>query len=128
MGDRVGSIAGGKQADLVIFASTLPGMVAAAQHGPVAAVNLHSSPGDTEYTITDCIVRKSVGKLVDVDVSGSARTLTDQHKILWGDLASEVIKRREALQKKIEQIDIEAATEEIIDQWHLDCSKLAEEL
>jgi hypothetical protein len=39
-----------------------------------------------------------------------------------------VIKRREALQKKIEQIDIEAATEEIIDQWHLDCSKLAEEL
>ena len=128
MGDKVGSIAEGKQADLVIFSGTSPGMVGAAQHDPVAAVILHSHPSDVEYVIVDGMLRKSAGKLIDVDVDKKAQDSIDQSKLSWEDIASQVITRREALQKKIEQIDMPAATEALIDQWYLDRSKLVDEL
>jgi len=128
MGDRVGSIAEGKQADLAIFSGTSPGMVGAAQHDPIAAVVLHSHPSDVEYVIVDGVLRKSAGKLVNVDVDKTAQGHTGQPKLSWEDVASEVIKRRAVLQKKIEQIDMQAATNELIDSWHLDRSKLVDEL
>lgn len=128
MEDKVGSIAEGKQADLVIFSGTSPGMVAAAQHDPVSAVILHSHPSDVEYVIVDGVLRKSAGKLVDVDVNKKTQGHLGKSRVSWDDVAGEVIKRREALQKKIEQIDMQAATEAIIDQWYLDRSKLVDEL
>lgn len=128
MGDRVGSIAEGKQADLVVFSGTSPGMVGAAQHDPVAAIILHSSPSDVEYVIVDGVLRKSAGKLVNVDVDKRAQGHVSQSKLSWDDVASQVIERREVLQKKIEQIDMPAATEALIDQWYLDRSKLVDEL
>lgn len=128
MGDRVGSIAEGKQADLAIFSGTSPGMVGAAQHDPVAAIILHSNPSDIEYVLVDGVVRKSAGKLVNVDVDKRAQGHIEQLKLSWEDVASQVIKRREVLQKKIEQIDMPAATEALIDQWYLDRSKLVDEL
>jgi hypothetical protein len=128
MGDRVGSIGEGKQADLVIFSGTSPGMVGAAQHDPVAAVVLHSHPSDVEYVIVDGVLRKSAGKLVNVDVDERAQGHIDRGKLSWEDVASQVIKRRAGLQEKIEQIDMPAATEALIDQWHLDRSKLVDEL
>jgi hypothetical protein len=51
-----------------------------------------------------------------------------QQKLAWENVAKEVITRREVLQKKIEKIDMAAAMEAIIDQWHLDRSKLADSL
>jgi hypothetical protein len=128
MGDKVGSIVEGKQADLVIFSGTSPGMVAAAQHDPVAAVLLHSHPSDIEYVIVDGVLRKSAGKLLNVDVDKNEKGQTGQLKLSWEDVASEVIKRRAVLQKKIEQIDMKAATDGLIDQWYLDRSKLVDEL
>lgn len=128
MGDRVGSIAEGKQADLVIFSGTSPGMVGAAQHDPVAAIILHSNPSDIEYVLVDGVVRKRAGKLVNVDVDKRAQGHIEQLKLSWEDVASQVIKRREVLQKRIEQIDMPAATEALIDQWYLDRSKLVDEL
>lgn len=95
-------------------------MVAAAQHDPVAAVILHSSPGDVEYVVINGVLRKRAGKLVDVDVNVE----NGSRKLTWGDVAKEVISRREVLQRKIENIDMEAVTEALIDQWHLDRSKL----
>ena len=128
MGDRVGSIAEGKQADLVVFSGTSPGMVGAAQHDPVAAIILHSNPSDIEYVIVDGVVRKSAGKLVNVNVDKRAQGHIDQPKLSWEDVASQVIERRVVLQKKIEQIDMPAATETLIDQWYLDRSKTVDEL
>jgi hypothetical protein len=128
MRDRVGSIAEGKQADLVVFSGTSPGMVGAAQHDPVAAIILHSNPSDIEYVIVDGVLRKSAGKLVNVNVDKRATAHIDQLQLSWEDVASQVIKRREVLQKRIEQIDMPAATEALIDQWHLDRSKLVDEL
>ena len=128
MGDRVGSIAEGKQADLVIFSGTSPGMVGAAQHDPVAAIILHSNPSDVEYVIVDGVLRKSAGKLVNVDVDKRAQGHSDQLELSWDDVASQVVRRRAALQQKIEKIDMPAATEALIDQWYLDRSKLVDEL
>ena len=103
-------------------------MVGAAQHDPVAAVILHSNPSDIEYVIVDGVLRKSAGKLVNVDVDSRAQGHVGQIELPWEDVASQVIKRREVLQKKIERIDMPAATEALIDQWHLDRSKLVDEL
>jgi len=128
MGDQVGSIAEGKQADLVIFSGTSPSMIAAAQHNPVAAVILHSSPADIEHVVIDGILRKRAGRLVDVEVEKQSQEFVGQQKLAWENVAKEVITRREVLQKKIEKIDMAAAMEAIIDQWHLDRSKLADSL
>lgn len=103
-------------------------MVGAAQHDPVAAIILHSNPSDVEYVIVDGVLRKNAGKLVNVDVDKRAEGHIDQPKLAWDDVASQVIKRREVLQKKIEQIDMPAATEALIDQWYLDRSKIVDEL
>lgn len=128
MADRVGSIAEGKLADLVIFSGTSPGMVGAAQHDPVAAVILHSSPADVEYVVVDGVLRKRAGKLVNVDVDKKAQGFVGQPKLAWDDVAKEVVSRREVLQKKIEKIDMRAAAEAIKDMWHLDRSKLVDSI
>lgn len=128
MGDKVGSIAEGKQADLAIFSGISPGMVAAAQHDPVAAVILHSSPGDIEYVVINGVLRKRAGKLINVEVEKQSHGFVSQQNLAWEDVAKEVIARREVLQKKIEKIDMAAATEAIIDEWHLDRSKLVHDL
>ena len=128
MGDKVGSIAEGKQADLIVFSGTSPGMVAAAQHDAVAAVILHSSPGDIEHVVIDGVLRKRAGKLIDIDVEKQSQEFVCQHKLAWDDVAKEVIARREVLQKEIEKIDMAAVTEALIDQWHLDRSKLVNSL
>ena len=128
MGDKIGSIAEGKQADLAIFSGTSPGMVAAAQHDPVAAVILHSSPSDVECVVIDGILRKRAGKLTNVDVEKQSQEFVGQQKLAWEDVAKEVIARREVLQKKIDKIDMPAVTEALIDQWGLDRSKLVDSL
>jgi hypothetical protein len=128
MGDKVGSIAEGKQADLVVFSGISPGMVAAAQHDPVAAVILHSHPGDVEYVVVDGVLRKRVGKLVNVDVEKQSQEFVGRQKLAWEDVAKEVIARREVLQKKIEKLDMPAVSEALIDQWGLDRSKLVDSL
>jgi len=99
-------------------------MVAAAQHDPVAAVIMHSSPGDIEYVVIDGILRKRAGQLVNVEVEKQSQGFVGRQKLAWEDVAKEVIARRDVLQKKIEKIDMAAATEAIIDEWHLDRSKL----
>ena len=65
---KVGSIAEGKAADLVIFSGTSPSMVAAAQHDPVAAVILHSNPNDVEYVVIDGVIRKRASKLIECGI------------------------------------------------------------
>ena len=103
-------------------------MVAAAQHDPVAAVILHSSPSDVECVVIDGILRKRAGKLTNVEVEKQSQEFVGQQKLAWEDVAKEVIARREVLQKKIDKIDMPAVTEALIDQWGLDRSKLVDSL
>ena len=97
MEKEIGSIAEGKLADLVIWDMTTPGMVAAAEHDPVAAILAHSSVRDVEGVVVDGIVRKEGGKLTPVEVKGK--------KMEWKDVSRELVSGRAALQKKLDTLD-----------------------
>ena len=44
----------------------------------------------------------------------------------WRDISRELVKRREVLQKKIEGIDMEAATKALIAAFHIDESLIVD--
>lgn len=128
---EVGRIAVGMRADLVVFATKTPAMLAAGQEDPVAAVVLHSSERDVETVIVDGLVRKEGGRLVDVRVEASVdrsnpcglegRTLT------WENLAKEVLNSREELNRRMEGIDFKAAEDVILDVFHMNKEALIDE-
>jgi imidazolonepropionase-like amidohydrolase len=60
-GTQLGSIEEGKLADLVIFDTSSPGMVCAAEQDPVAAIVLHSLIRDIETVIADGKIRRRGG-------------------------------------------------------------------
>jgi cytosine/adenosine deaminase-related metal-dependent hydrolase len=107
MGNEIGRIAEGYKADLVIFDAMSPAMVAAAQHDPIAAIILHSSPGDIETVIVDGIVRKFNGKLLDVQIDDAAKQAVGEDTLAWTVLAKEVVQSRARMQKEIDTIDFD---------------------
>lgn len=67
MSKEIGRISDGFNADIVISDALSPSVVAAAQHDPVAAAILHSTPADIDTITVDGIVRKRDRKLVSID-------------------------------------------------------------
>ena len=57
-GDKIGSIAVGKFAGLVLFKQNSPSMVCATAQNPVAAIILHSSPADVDTVIVSGVARE----------------------------------------------------------------------
>ena len=108
LADQIGSIAEGKLADLVIFDANSPAMVCAAEHDPVAAIVLHSSPADVDTVIVDGVVRKQGGKLVDVKVEDEVgRKAAGKENLSWKDVARQLVKGRERIQGESEKMDME---------------------
>jgi hypothetical protein len=128
MGEEIGSIQVGKLADLVIFDATSPAMVCGAHHEPVAAIVLHSSPADIDYVIIDGEVKKKGGKLVPVEVEGSAKSALGKETLEWKDVAKELLRSREQIQKKAETIDYKVAREGVSKMFQLDLSRLVDEV
>jgi len=87
-GDKIGSITVGKFADLVFWDKNSPGMLAAAEQHPVAAIIHHSSLRDVESVMIDGTFRKRDGKLLPVVMPGMA-------PMGWKDVAREVLRSRE---------------------------------
>ncbi|KAF2868639.1 hypothetical protein BDV95DRAFT_609553 [Massariosphaeria phaeospora] len=115
MEKEIGKIAVRMKADFAIFDALSPGMVAAAQHDPVAAIILHSSPADIEMVVVDGIIRKRDGKLLPV--TGGERK---EKKLEWSEIAREVVKSRERIQKEIEKIDMVEGGKAIMKLFHID--------
>ncbi|KAK6331435.1 hypothetical protein TWF730_004517 [Orbilia blumenaviensis] len=112
MENKVGSIAIGKAADLIIFETETPAMVCAAKKDPIAAIVLHSSVRDIRMVIVDGIVRKTDGKLVPVE--------TDRNGVLqWGDIAAKLEESRLAIDNKAEKLNYETATKTVGEAFHL---------
>jgi cytosine/adenosine deaminase-related metal-dependent hydrolase len=111
MSNDIGRIAEGYKADLVIFDAMSPAMIGAAQHDPVAAVILHSSPADIDTVIVDGIVRKSGGKLLPVQVDDAARQAVGVDTLAWPAVAKEVVESRARIQEKIDAIDFHNVNE-----------------
>jgi cytosine/adenosine deaminase-related metal-dependent hydrolase len=130
MQDKVGSLAVGKLADLVVFDASSPSMVCAAQHDPVAAVVLHSSPSDIEMVIVDGVVRKQGGKLKTVDTKPGKEIWAGEEKdsMEWKAISKTLVEKREALQEKLAKIDYEEARRGVIKAFHIDERNIVEKL
>lgn len=126
MGERIGRVKEGYRADLVIFDALSPAMVGAAQHDPVAAVILHSSPADIEGVMVDGIFRKTSGKLLPVAVDEAAIQQVGHRDLEWSTIAKEVVKSRERIQESIDKIDFEEAGKSLRQVFHVDESTLVD--
>lgn len=123
MEDQIGSLAVGKRADIVVFDSLSPSMIAAAQQDPVTAIVLHSSPRDVVMTIVDGIIRKYDQKLMTVRVTeGESEWAGGVKDLDWGDVAKELLRRREAMAKKIEALDLKEAAVGMMKAMYIDPS------
>lgn len=129
MDKELGSLQEGKFADLLVWDMLSPSMVCAAQQDPIAALVLHSSPKDLVMTIVDGIVRKDERGLRSVRLGeGDGAWAGEKKEVGWREVAEEMIKRREALQSKIDKLDLKAAGEETIKLFHVDESKISDQL
>lgn len=127
MADKIGSIEEGKVADLVVLKARSPSMVCAAEHDPVAAIMLHSSPADVETVIIDGVIRKRDGELQKLIPDGiSNNDVTEKEEISWDDVAQHVLQARERIQAKIEAIDFKIGEREVMDAFGISDTDLAD--
>ncbi|KAK6007236.1 hypothetical protein QM012_006244 [Aureobasidium pullulans] len=124
MQDQIGSIAVGKVADLIIFDATSVAMVCAAQHDPVAAIVLHSSPADVDTVIVGGHIRKRNGRLVPVCLDDVGRSIAGKETLEWKEIARELVEGRKEIQKKIDTHDVEDARKVTVARLHIDESKI----
>ncbi|KAF8850358.1 Metallo-dependent hydrolase [Acephala macrosclerotiorum] len=123
LGDKVGSLKVGKLADILVWDASSPAMVCAAQHDPVQAVILQSSPKDIEMVIVDGVTRKEGGKLKPVEL-GAGRKIwggdgAEGGSLEWKNVSKELVKRRERVQEEIEKLDMEEAGKGIIKEFYI---------
>ncbi|KAF5625607.1 cytosine deaminase [Fusarium sp. NRRL 52700] len=122
---RLGSIAEGKLADLVVFDANTPELICAADQDPIAAVVLHSSIGNVDTVIVDGIVRKRQGKLLSVTVEESMVDITDKRFLEWTDIAKSMRKSRaEILRREAEKQNLDDVKKGVISSFNVDLSKL----
>lgn len=126
MEDKIGSIAEGKMADLVIFDANSPAMVCAGVHDPVAAIVIHSSPADVDTVIIDGIVRKQNGNLVDVKPDTNGKKVVGKDSLKWKDVATNLLTTRQRIQKETENIDLTKAEKEVMQAFHMSESELGD--
>lgn len=108
MEDKIGSLAEGKLADIVIINTETPTMICAAVHDPVVAVARFASVRDIDTVIVDGIIRKQGGYLLPVTADeGSA--VAAGSEIKWEDVARQLVQSRKAVQEKVEKASSDAA-------------------
>ena len=111
MEDQIGSLAVGKKADILIFDALAPSMVCAAQHDPVTAIVMHSTPGDISMTFVDGILRKDNGKLLPVQLDSIDSSLTGvpEPSVSWPEITQHLLKRQADLQAKLDPPHVKTA-------------------
>jgi cytosine/adenosine deaminase-related metal-dependent hydrolase len=126
MDGKIGTLKVGAFADVLVWDALSPGMVCGAQHDPVAAIILHSSPSDVEVVIVDGVVRKRGGKLGKVNVQEGRGLWAGEERdsLEWKDVTKELVKRREVLQEKVEKIDMKEARKGMIKGFYIDESRI----
>ena len=128
MGERVGRLEIGRQADVLVFGTQSPGMACAAEHDPLTAVVRHAETSDIEMVIVGGRVLKREGELVDVDVGESdlrgwegwervREIVGNTRKLGWKQVRQELKRSREEIQKRIDGVSIELAKEKVLEMW-----------
>ncbi|KAK5171040.1 uncharacterized protein LTR77_004184 [Saxophila tyrrhenica] len=121
---QIGSIAEGKLADLVTFDANSPAMVCAGVHDPVAAIVLHSSPADIDTVIVDGVIRKRDGKLMTVELDGSAKEVTGRSSLEWAHVATNLMRTRHRIQGEAEKLDYEDGQKKVMQAFGISESDL----
>ena len=128
MSDQLGSIQEGKIADLVLFDTMSPSMLAAAQENPVAAIVMHSSIRDVQDVIVDGKLRKRNGALVPVQAYGSeAKSIIGKESLSWEAVAKELLNSREVLKEKMNKIDYDAVLKGLKERFQIAESVVVDE-
>ncbi|KAL0564498.1 hypothetical protein V5O48_017547 [Marasmius crinis-equi] len=128
MEEKIGSIAVGKLADLVVFDGDTPAMICAAQNDPVAAIVLFSTSSDISTVIIDGVLRKSEGRLCPVQVEDGAKGFIGKDIVEWRDIGKHILEMRdEYWNNKSSKIDFKEAEKGVSKAWHIDESKFTDE-
>ncbi|KAJ4291604.1 hypothetical protein N0V90_009499 [Kalmusia sp. IMI 367209] len=112
MGDRMGKIAKGYLADLVIFNTTSPSMLCAYQFDPLVAVLRHSDVRDVDTVIIDGKVRKQSGKLLPIQ-------LEDGKKISYDEIGEILAQSQQDISKRIDKVNLEKGRELLLGLLHI---------
>ncbi|KAJ9603640.1 hypothetical protein H2200_011826 [Cladophialophora chaetospira] len=128
--NEIGSLAVGKKADIIVFDALAPSMICGAQHDPITAIVMHSTPGDIVMTFVDGILRKDAGKLLpmqitseDAEVVGVKDTM-----ISWSDVTRNLLKTQESVQARLKKLDLEAAKKDACTALGMDTSIITSKL
>ncbi|GAD92869.1 conserved hypothetical protein [Paecilomyces variotii No. 5] len=110
MEDKIGSLAEGKLADIVIFDTRSPAMVGAAEEDPLAALVLHASVRDIDTVIVDGKIRKENKTLRPIEVQGAPK-FGSGTQIKWADVVDEMLASRAVIKKRSESQSVDVARE-----------------
>lgn len=131
MGDKIGSLAEGKIADICIFDANSPSMICGAQYDPVTAIVLHSSPADVEMVIVDGVIRKQGGKLLPVDLDEQIQKMTGlpNGQMGWEEVAEKLLKSSSRIREEIEKCgDLEEAKQGAMEKLGVDPANVVDTL
>lgn len=125
MADKLGSLKVGKQADLIIFNTSTPNMMCAADHDPIVAVVRHATPQDIETVIIAGTLRKEGGTLFDESAEpfrhwmgyDNVNNVMKDGKLTWLQVVQNLRHSRSDVQHRIDRCNIDAATKKIIQMW-----------
>ena len=127
MEGRLGTITPGAVADLVLFDSLSPALVGAAQHDPLAAIVMHSSPADITDVLVDGVFRKRHARLLPVVSEGSeAVEVLGDGPVEWPAVARAVVASRTRIQGQIDQINMQEVAPVWRKIWGIDAGKFVE--
>jgi hypothetical protein len=111
-----------------MFDATTPALVCAAEHDPIAAIVMHSSPADVEAVMVDGVWRKKDNRLLSVHVEEDVREITKRDTLQWADVAKALVETRKIIQKKTEKIDLKEARAHLIAAYHIDENLIVEKV
>ena len=125
LGDKTGSLAVGKAADIIVLDGNTPAMCCVFEHDPVVAVVRHASVKEIDMVMVAGSILKEEGRLVEASLgepnawegSESVMAAFDQGKIAWEAVAKQLRSTRLNIQRRIDACDMEVAKEQILKLW-----------
>ncbi|CAI0643771.1 unnamed protein product [Colletotrichum noveboracense] len=119
LGNEIGSIKEGKQADLVIFdALGSVGMSCVSESDPLTAVVRHSDSRDIEAVMIDGVWRKRDGRLCPVTVEETGASLA------WLAIRQNLLASQRDIQERQKNLNVDKAKEALVAMFQIDKSKL----
>ncbi|PBK70367.1 Metallo-dependent hydrolase [Armillaria solidipes] len=118
---NAGQLKEGALADIVVYDTLSPSMIAGAAENPVAAIMLHSSVRDVNTVIVDGVVRKRDGKLLPVELDADAKVRVQEKVLGWNDVARQVLRSRLEIEGRMKDADFmeSIVAQGIKDAFHL---------